>query len=191
MFYLRAARPSDVPLFLRIYAPYITDTTYSFEYTVPTVQIFAARFAAVTAQFPWIAAVENDEVVGYAYASPMAERAAYCWSADMSVYLRGDCRGRGTGTLLYTELETLLRYQGYFNAYALITSENESSRHFHTHMGYTLESHMQNCGYKMGRWLSVDWYVKRLRTGEPENLPLKWDGHLTERWEKRKSVQEE
>ena len=36
MIRLRAAVPSDIPSFLAIYAPYITDTTYSFEYTVPS-----------------------------------------------------------------------------------------------------------------------------------------------------------
>lgn len=184
MFRLRAAVPADIPSFLAIYAPYITDTTYSFEYTVPSLSAFALRFAGVTARFPWIAAVENDlygreHIVGYAYAAPMAERRAYIWSTDMSIYLDQNYRGHGIGTALYTELEELLRRCGYYNAYALITSENEPSRMFHTYMGYTPESHMENCGYKMGRWLSVDWYVKRLQTGKPDSLPQKWDGRLT------------
>ena len=41
MIRLRAAVPSDIPSFLAIYAPYITDTTYSFEYTVPSLPDFA------------------------------------------------------------------------------------------------------------------------------------------------------
>lgn len=185
MIRLRAAVPSDIPSFLAIYAPYITDTTYSFEYTVPSLPDFAARFAAVTARFPWIAAVEVDvcdgeRIVGYAYAAPMAERMAYIWSADMSIYLDRSCRGQGIGTMLYTKLEELLRRCGYYNAYALITAENEPSRCFHAHMGYTPESHMDRCGYKMGRWLAVDWYVKRLREGEPTELPQKWNGEMTD-----------
>ncbi len=187
MIRLRAAVPSDIPSFLAIYAPYIIDTTYSFEYTVPSRADFAARFAAVTARYPWIAAVDIDacgseRIVGYAYASPMAERMAYVWSADMSIYIDRDCRGHGTGAMLYTELEELLRRCGYYNAYAIITAENEPSRRFHARMGYTPESHMDRCGYKMGRWLAVDWYVKRLREGEPAELPQKWDGWMTEAW---------
>lgn len=185
MIRLRAAVPSDIPSFLAIYAPYITDTAYSFEYTVPSLPDFAARFAAVTARFPWIAAVEVDvcggeRIIGYAYAAPMAERMAYIWSADMSIYLDRSCRGQGIGTMLYTKLEELLRRCGYYNAYALITAENEPSRCFHAHMGYTPESHMDRCGYKMGRWLAVDWYVKRLREGEPTELPQKWNGEMTD-----------
>ena len=187
MLRLRAAVPSDIPSFLAIYAPYITDTTYSFEYTVPSLSDFAARFAAVTARFPWIAAVDADarggeRIVGYAYAAPMAERMAYIWSADLSIYLDQNRRGHGYGTALYTELEELLRRLGYHNAYALITSENERSRRFHAHMGCTPESHMDRCGYKMERWLAVDWYVKRLREGNPTALPRVWDGSLTERY---------
>lgn len=185
MIRLRAAVPSDIPSFLAIYAPYITDTAYSFEYTVPSLPDFAARFAAVTARFPWIVAVEVDvcggeRIIGYAYAAPMAERMAYIWSADMSIYLDRSCRGQGIGTMLYTKLEELLRRCGYYNAYALITAENEPSRCFHAHMGYTPESHMDRCGYKMGRWLAVDWYVKRLREGEPTELPQKWNGEMTD-----------
>ena len=140
---------------------------------------------AVTARFPWIAAVEVDvcggeRIVGYAYAAPMAERMAYIWSADMSIYLDRSCRGQGIGTMLCTKLEELLRRCGYYNAYALITAENEPSRCFHAHMGYTPESHMDRCGYKMGRWLAVDWYVKRLREGEPTELPQKWNGEMTD-----------
>lgn len=188
MIRLRAAVPSDIPSFLAIYAPYITDTTYSFEYTVPSLSDFAVRFATVTSRFPWIAAVDKDtsgreQIVGYAYAAPMAERMAYIWSADMSIYLAQNCRGQRIGTMLYTELEELLRRCGYYNAYALITSENEPSRHFHAHMGYMPESRMDRCGYKMGRWLAVDWYVKRLQEGEPIELPRKWNGKMTEVWQ--------
>ena len=39
---------------------------------------------------------------------------------------------------------------------------------------------MDRCGYKMGRWLAVDWYVKRLREGEPTELPQKWNGEMTD-----------
>ncbi len=188
MLRLRAAIPADIPSLLAIYAPYITDTTYSFEYTVPSLPVFAARFATVTAHFPWIAAVDADarggeQIIGYAYAAPMAERMAYIWSTDMSIYIDREWRGHGIGTMLYTELEELLRRCGYYNAYAIITAENEPSCRFHAHMGYTPVAHIERCGYKMGRWLAVDWYGKRLREGEPTEQPLKWDGTLTDAWQ--------
>ena len=49
---IRIATESDVPAMLAIYAPYIEDTTYSFEYTVPSEEEFIRRFREITAQFP-------------------------------------------------------------------------------------------------------------------------------------------
>lgn len=51
---LRIATEADVPAMLDIYAPYILNTTYSFEYTVPDEKAFLARFREITSQFPWL-----------------------------------------------------------------------------------------------------------------------------------------
>ena len=68
-----------------IYAPYITETSVTFETEVPSVEEMAARMRSVLAVYPWIAAEENGEVVGYAYAHRAGERAAYGWNAELSV----------------------------------------------------------------------------------------------------------
>ena len=51
---IRIAREADVPEILAIYAPYVLNTTYTFEYEVPTEEEFLARFRSLTAQFPWL-----------------------------------------------------------------------------------------------------------------------------------------
>ena len=64
---IRIAAKADIPAILDIYAPYILNTTATFEYTVPSLEEFTARFENVTSQFPWLVWEENGTVLGYAY----------------------------------------------------------------------------------------------------------------------------
>lgn len=158
---IRMATPHDIPAILEIYAPYVLNTTATFEYTVPTIEEFSQRFAGITAQFPWLVWEENGKVLGYAYASAPFSRAAYQWCAEPSIYLAPAIQGKGVGRKLYAALEALLRLQGYRVLYVIITEENRSSLSFHEKMGYTQTAHFPQCGWKFNRWLGVTWLEKR------------------------------
>lgn len=169
---IRLAVEADVPAMLAIYAPYVENTTYSFEYSVPSEGEFLARFRAVTEQFPWLVWEEEGAVLGYAYGSLPFERAAYAWSGEVSVYLRPEARGRGIGRKLYTALEAIMARQGYRALYAIVTEENTGSLAFHTAMGYRTVGRFTRCGLKFGRWLGVVWMEKHLESVEiPSEKP--------------------
>ena len=163
---IRLARKTDLPRILEIYAPYITDTTVSFEYTVPTPEEFEKRFNTITAQFPWLVWEENGVVLGYAYGSAPFERAAYNWCAESSIYLAPEAKGRGIGKKLQKCLEEILKLQGYRILYALITSENTASLAFHKAVGFTSCAVFPGCGFKFGRQHGVIWLQKVLNTPE-------------------------
>ena len=82
---IRVANERDASQLLNIYAPYVKHTAVTFEYDVPTVQEFEHRISSVLRKYPYLAAVLDGTVIGYAYASPFHERAAYAWSAELSV----------------------------------------------------------------------------------------------------------
>ena len=169
---IRLATEADLPAILEIYAPYVLHTTVTFEYNVPTLSEFTARFQKITAQFPWLVWEEQGEILGYAYAAPPYARAAYSWCAEPSVYLRPEARGRGIGGKLYAALEEILRLQGYQVLYALITEENTASLHFHEKHGYRISVLFPQCGFKFGRWLGLYWLEKRLNSVEiPKSFP--------------------
>ena len=169
---IRIATEADVPAMLGIYAPYVTNTTYTFEYDVPCSREFMQRFYDITRQFPWLVWEEDDEILGYAYASRPFPRAAYSWCAEPSVYLMPRAQGRGIGRKLYAALEAILSLQGYQVLYALITQENTASVAFHGRVGYTPLAQFPDCGYKFGRWLGVVWMEKRLKSVEiPNSFP--------------------
>ena len=172
---IRFATTADIPRILAIYAPYVENTGYSFEYTVPTLEEMTKRFENYTEQFPWLVWEEDGIVLGYAYGSAPFERAAYRWCAEVSVYLAPEIHGRGIGRKLYAVLESILWKQGYEVIYALITTENHGSLAFHSRLGYKTVATFPDCGLKFGRHLGVVWMEKRQNLAEyPQNFPVSW-----------------
>lgn len=163
---IRFAMERDLGRILEIYGPYITDSTVSFEYEVPSLEEFTQRFRQIVKQYPWLVYEENGVILGYAYGGPTFTRAAYQWSAESSVYLCPEAKGRGIGRRLYAVLEQLLEKQGYRKLYALITSENEASLAFHKAVGFSFTAFFPDIGIKFGRSLGVTWMEKCLKSGD-------------------------
>ena len=170
---IRMAAVADVPAILDIYAPYVRDTAISFEYSVPTLEEFTARFLSITEQFPWLVWEENGRVLGYAYGSLPFERAAFGWCSEVSIYLRPDAQGKGIGRKLYAVLEELMQLQGYCKVYSLITTANAPSIAFHEAVGYRFTCQMPRCGFKLGQWHGLVWMEKELKSVEmPTTFPV-------------------
>jgi len=166
---LRMATKEDAEEILEIYAPYVTDTAISFEYHVPSVKEFAERITHIMKKYPYIVAIENNRIIGYAYASAFKERAAYDWAVETTVYLRQDCRGKGVGKKLYLALEEILRKQNILNLNACIaytSTDNvyltNASIYFHYQLGYKKVGHFTKCGYKFETWYDMIWMEKMI-----------------------------
>lgn len=164
---LRSAQPGDAEALLAIYAPYVERTAISFEVEVPDVEEFRARIASTLEKYPYLVAVENGEVLGYAYAGVFKNRAAYSHCVETSVYVREDSHGRGLGRALYEELERRLRRQGIRNLNACITWIDEPDEYlthaspaFHERLGFTRVAHFHRCGWKFNRWYDMIWMEK-------------------------------
>lgn len=175
--YIRMAEEADAQELIHIYAPYVTDTAITFEYTVPTVQEFASRIRQTLQRYPYLVNIQNERICGYAYASVFKGRAAYDWSVETSVYLRQDCRGAGLGKKLYYALEDALKRQNVINVNACISypcEPNEyldnGSEKFHNHLGYKKVAHFTKCAYKFDQWYDMIWMEKMIgdHTDKPE-----------------------
>ena len=172
---IRIAKESDIPAMLAIYAPYVENTTVSFEYEVPGVTEFTHRFTSYTRQFPWLVWEADGQVLGYCYACAPFARAAYQWCAEPSIYVAPQAKGKGIARKLYGALEWILEKQGYQVLYALVTQENVPSLRFHGKMGYKMRMILPDCGFKQGRWLGLCWMEKRLKIVEtPSEPPVCW-----------------
>lgn len=168
-FSLRVATPEDAAALLAVYAPYVTDTAISFEWQVPQLEEFRGRIRRTLQRYPYLAAVQGEEILGYAYTHPFVGRAAYDWGAETSIYLRRDCRHQGVGRALYTALEGISRAQHIHTLYACIGWPKQEDRYltrnsaqFHAHLGFKLVGTFQNCGRKFDRWYDMIWMEKQL-----------------------------
>lgn len=175
--HLELVQASDAQALLEIYAPYVQNTAITFEYEVPSKEEFRSRIEHTLESYPYIKAVCEDKIVGYAYASVFKPRKAYEYCVETSIYIAQDMRGKRVGSLLYKGLEALLQAQGVLNLNACIAYDathgsdpylDNSSVHFHQRIGYEQCARFRTCGYKFGRWYDMVWMEKML--GEhPEN----------------------
>ena len=166
---IRTAAVSDAQEILDIYAPYVRNTAITFEYEVPSLKEFEKRMQNTLEKYPYLVAVQNQEIVGYAYTGAFKGRAAYDWAVETSIYVRNDSRGLGAGGKLYASLEEISRAQHILNLNACIAySEMEDeyltkeSVRFHAHLGYTMVGEFHKCGYKFGTWYNMVWMEKMI-----------------------------
>ncbi|MBU4337047.1 MAG: GNAT family N-acetyltransferase [Actinobacteria bacterium] len=159
---VRDATPQDATAIAAIYAPYVTGTAISFEDEPPSAATMAARIAQAQARYAYLVLTPADDptaVVGYAYAGPFAARPAYRWSAEASVYVSADARGRGAGRALYDVLIPRLVARGYRRLLAGITVPNDASLGLHRSYGFTQVALYPKVGWKLGAWRDVVWLM--------------------------------
>jgi L-amino acid N-acyltransferase YncA len=177
---IRSATTEDAAQILEIYSPQVLHSTVSFELEPPSLQVMAVRISKVTASLPWLVLEEGGPVLGYTYATPFNERAAYGWSVDVAVYVRESARRRGAAAALYTSLLAALRLAGFRNAVAIIALPNDASVALHESLGFRPAGLYPRIGYKHGAWRDVGhWHLPLGPTGDPPPAPpdfRRWDG---------------
>jgi len=143
---------------LDIYAPYIANTSFTFESEVPSIQSFSERIRSYLVNWPWLVCEIDGTIAGYAYASKYRERVGYQWCAECSVYIHDNFQKRGIAKALYAALFEILMRQGYRNVYAVINLPNDRSVRLHERCGFKWFANYENVGYKLGKWKTVGWW---------------------------------
>ncbi len=181
--HLRLATPADAAELLKIYAPFVESedrnlSDVSFEYVLPSVEEFAGRIKDIAASYPYIVCEREGKLIGYVYAHPYIQRAAYQWGAEVTIYLAPEGQGVGLGRVMYTALENLLRLQGVKTLYSCITASNEHSVEMHEALGYKIIGTFNKTGFKHGHWLDMVWMEKRIAELPAAPVPIKKIGDL-------------
>ena len=163
---VRDATPDDAAACVAIYAPYVTgDDDHLRDRAAGRRRDGSAASRKAQARHAFLVLEEEGAVVGYAYAGPFKERAAYRWSCEVSVYLARDGRGRGGGRRLYEALLERLTARGYRMAAAGMTQPNEASGRLHAAMGFEPVGTYRDIGWKFGASHDVIWVQRPL--GDP------------------------
>ena len=166
---IRGATPADAAAIAAIYAPYVAETTITFEDEPPDAAEIAARMARLMPTHPWLVAIRDDAVVGYAYAYPYRARAAYRWVAETGIYVDRAACGTGVGTPLYEALLQALTDAGYVAAIGALALPNPASEALHARLGFRAAGVQTGIGFKHGRWIDVGFWQRDLakRSAEP------------------------
>ena len=159
---VRDATAADAAACAALYAPYVVDTTVSFEEEQPDAAEMARRIAAAQEHHAWLLAERDGLIVGFAYAGAWRARSAYRHTCEVSVYVDASAHGRGIGRTLYTALLDRMRTAGMRLAVGGTTMPNEASERLHRVLGFQVVGTFREVGFKQGRWCDVTWFQKTL-----------------------------
>ena len=157
------ATERDVPKILELSNWAAEKTPANFATEPEPLATWLASWEQTNERYPWLVAKRQDDVLGFAKASPHRARGAYAWTAEVSVYVRGDVHGQRFGTVLYRHLIPLLRAQGYVTLLAGITSPHPPSERLHAAFGFTRCGTFHRSGWKFGQWYDVGYWELHLR----------------------------
>jgi len=154
---VRPATAADLPGILEIYNDAVLTTTATYDYEPRTLehrqQWFADRrrddYAVLVAVDP------SGRIVGWSALNPYHARVGYRFTAENSVYVASDQRGRGIGKLLLGPLVDAARVRGLRAIIAAIDATNEASVRLHAAFGFEQVGLFKQVGYKFERWLDV------------------------------------
>lgn len=165
----RNASKDDAEKLVEIYKYYVEKTAITFDWTVPTIEEFKERMCNIMQKYPYIVAVQNDNIIGYAYVSPFVGREAYDWSVETTIYLNNKLQHQGVGKKLYFVMEEILKKMHILNLNACIGYPKEddeyltkNSAQFHEYLGYRMVGKFHSSGYKFGKWYDMVWMEKMI-----------------------------
>jgi L-amino acid N-acyltransferase YncA len=160
---IRPALASDANALARIYNHYIRTTAITFEETEVAAPEMAARVEELAAaSLPWLVLEQDQQVIGYAYASKWRGRCAYRYSVESTVYLDPAHTGQGHGAILYAALFAALRERGMHVVIGGIALPNPASVALHEKLGMQKVAHFKEVGFKFDRWIDVGYWQLHL-----------------------------
>jgi L-amino acid N-acyltransferase YncA len=154
---IRPAVAADLSAITDIYDHAVRYGTATFELIPPDLAEMTRRFdVLMDGGFPYLAALLEGRVVGYAYAGAYRPRPAYRFTVENSVYLQPAIHRRGIGMQLLQGLIAESGARGYRQMIAVIgDSANAGSIGVHARTGFQLIGTHPNVGFKFGRWLDT------------------------------------
>ncbi|QMV16310.1 GNAT family N-acetyltransferase [Vibrio spartinae] len=156
---IRDTHLNDSAAITAIYNPFIRDTTITFEEQPLSVEQMSARLQkTLSTGFPCLVLEVDNEVIGYAYASPWHIRSAYRFTVESTIYLAPTAAGNGFGRKLYSALLDRLKQQGIKNVMGVIALPNLPSVRLHESLGFKPVGEFYDIGFKFNRHISVGYW---------------------------------
>lgn len=102
--------------------------------------------------WPRLVATLRNEVVGWVALCPVSQRKCYAGVAEISIYVAGEARGRGVGTLLLNEAVRASEETGLWTLQAVVFPTNLRSIRLHEACGFRVVGRRQRVAQREGEW---------------------------------------
>jgi len=152
---IRHAVLSDLEAITGIYNDAILNTNATFDTEPKSLAQQKEWFDHHSPRFPLLVAELDGVVVGWASLSPWSDRCAYSETAEGSLYVHRDYRGRGIGKKLLQSLLVAGKKAGLHTVIGRITEGNDASLKLVDSFGFVHIGTMRQVGFKFGRRLDV------------------------------------
>ena len=152
---VRAVEDSDLPAIADIYNEAVLHSTATFDTEPATLAESEQWLRDRSHPYAVLVAEGDGEVVGWAALKPFASKPAYRFTAEDTVYVRADMRGKGVGKALLGRLLEVAAENGFRTVIARIAAPNPVSIRLHRRFGFRRVGVEREVGRKFGRWLDV------------------------------------
>lgn len=155
---IRQFQETDIEQLLEIYNYYVLNTVVTFDIEPLSLVSFEKKLTHINKDYPFFVYEENNEILGYAYASKWRLKAAYNKTVETTVYLKDGYGGRQIGSKLYKTLLDRLKDLEYHVVLGGLTLPNDASVKLHEKFGFEQVSHFKEVGKKFDTWLDVGFW---------------------------------
>ena len=146
---IRAAHAGDLGRVAEIYNAGIAERVATFETSPRTIDDISGW---VSDGQPFIVAIDNGHVVGWARAGAYSDRCVYRGVGEHAVYVHPASRGRGLGSELLRELCIESERHGLYKLTSRVFTDNHSSRAAHRAAGFEEVGIQRRHGKLDGQW---------------------------------------
>jgi phosphinothricin acetyltransferase len=154
---IREITKADYPSVKRIYEDGIKSGNATFEKTAPDWDYWNSS----KLPFCRLAAVIENEIIGWAALSATSTREVYKGICEESIYISTAHSGKGIGKLLMNALIEESEKNGVWTLYASIFPENKASIKLHLNCGFREIGYMEKAGCMNGVWRDTVLFERR------------------------------
>jgi len=155
MFTTRPATVADIKAITDIYNEAVLTTDATFDIEPKTEDEQRVWFAHHGPKHPVLVAETDGAIIGWASLSEWSSRCSYAATAEISLYIKEEFRGKGAGRKLLEDIMREGERVGLHSVLSRITTANTVSIHLHEAVGFEHVGVMREVGEKFGRLLDV------------------------------------
>jgi phosphinothricin acetyltransferase len=152
---LREAGDADQRAILDIYNDAVFHSTATFDLEPRTWEGQQLWFQEHGPPYAVFVATVGDRVAAWGSLSPFRPRPGYRFTAEDSIYVHQEFRGRGIGAALLGLLIEAASRGRFHSVMALIDGDNAISVRLHERFGFQHVGTFHEVGFKFDRWLDV------------------------------------